>query len=36
LRCTGKAARDAGAGAAAQAERIKKTDMAAKLKIAAR
>jgi hypothetical protein len=36
LRCAGKEARGAGASASAQAERIKKTKMAAKLNIAAR
>jgi len=36
LRCAGKEARGSGAGASAQAERTKKTAMAAKLNIAAR
>jgi hypothetical protein len=36
MRCAGKAARGAGASASAQAERIKKTAMAAKLKTAVR
>jgi len=36
VRCAGNAARGAGAGASAQAERTKKTAMAAKLNIATR